>query len=464
MLRIARLLAAAGAAVILAGFPLSDAGAQVSGDWPTYLGNAARTGYSSAETVISASTAPNLAQLWADSNGGAVSAEPVTSKGAVYYGSWDGYERAVSATTGARLWSTFLGQTTDSDCDPPAAGVASTATVGPIPVGGSATQAIFVGGGDGDFYALDAATGAVIWKTRLGTPPDYYLWSSPVLYNGSVYEGISSFGDCPVVRGGLVRLSAATGKVLNTLHTAPSGCTGASVWGSPTVDTATGDIYFATGNPGACGSPETLAVALVQTDSTLKVLSRWQVPANQQVTDSDFGSTPTLFHAYISGALHQMVGLANKDGVYYAFDRSLISSGPVWQRRVSYGGGCPQCGRSDISSSAYDGHHLFVGGERGIVGGVLCAGSIRELRPSTGGNVWADCLQSGPVLGAVTGVPGVAFTGAGHAVYAVNMSTGAILWTYQDTNSGSNFWGPVTISNGIAYIGNQDGNLYAFGT
>jgi outer membrane protein assembly factor BamB len=68
------------------------------------------------------------------------------------------------------------------------------------------------------------------------------------------------------------------------------------------------------------------------------------------------------------------------------------------------------------------------------------------------------------VLGAVTAVPGVAFTGAGNTAYAVDTSTGAVLWRYLDTNSGSNFWGASTISNGHLYVGNQDGNLYAFGT
>ena len=77
--------------------------------------------------------------------------------------------------------------------------------------------------------------------------------------------------------------------------------------------------------------------------------------------------------------------------------------------------------------------------------------------------MWADCLQSGSVLGAVTAVPGVAFVGAGDTAYAVATSTGATLWSYRDTNGGSDFWGAPTISSGRVYFGNQDGSLYAFG-
>jgi hypothetical protein len=92
---------------------------------------------------------------------------------------------------------------------------------------------------------------------------------------------------------------------------------------------------------------------------------------------------------------------------------------------MDVGGGARKCGRADISPSAYDGHHLFVGCGKTTIKGVACAGSIRELTPSTGGRVWADCLKSGPVLGAVTAVPGVAFVGAGNTAYAVATSTGA---------------------------------------
>src|SRR5262249_9507550 len=158
------------------------------------------------------------------------------------------------------------------------------------------------------------------------------------------------------------------------------------------------------------------AVAVVQTDSSLNLLSSWQIPPNQGPNnDSDFWSTPTLFTASISGVVHQMVGLQNKKGIYYAFDRPGISKGPLWHKGMSAGGPCPECGTAGISSSAYDGQHLFVGSGKTTIRGVTCAGTIREVQPSNGTAVWADCLQ-GPMLGAVTAVPGVAFVGAGHTV------------------------------------------------
>jgi len=274
--------------------------------------------------------------------------------------------------------------------------------------------------------------------------------------------------DCPLVRGEVVQLDAATGAVHNTLYPVPGGCLGAGVRGSPTVDPAAGGIYFAAGNAAPGGSPEPLAIALIETGSPLNVRSSWPVPSSQQPsTGSDFGSTPTLSTATINGVARQMIGLQNKNGIYYAFNRSAISAGPRWQRRMSGGGVCPECVNghgADMSPSAHNGQHLFVGGEKTTINATTRAGSVRQLRPSTGAVVWSARLHSGPVIGAVTAVPGAAFAGAGNTAYALNTSTGAVLRKYQDSSSGSDFWGAPAISNGHAYSGNQDGTLYAFGT
>ena len=446
----------AGAAAMIASQALAaPASAASSSDWPTYLDSRARSGFNAAESLITPSTVGGLHRVWTVRSG-SVSAEPVQAGGVVYYGSWDGHERAVNASTGTQLWSTFLGQTAKSTCNPPSAGIASTATVGTIPVNGTSTLAVFVGGGDHNFYALDAATGSVIWKRPLGTTSSTFLWSSPLFYRGIIYEGVSSFGDCPLIRGKIVAIRATNGAIRHTLFTAPSGCTGASVWGSPTLDTSTGDIYFATGNGNpTCTVP--LSDTIIQARSDLSLLASWQVPASSHGPDSDFGSTPTLFTA----GSRPMVGLQNKNGIYYAFDRRSLSNGPVWQTPISRPGACPECGVGNIAPSAWDGKQLYVGGGRSDINGTVCRGTVEALRPSNGDVIWQQCLKDGPVIGAVTAVPGVVFAGEGTFFKAFNTSTGTTVFSYHDGSSGSNFWGPAAISNGTAYIGNQDGKLVA---
>ncbi len=436
---------------------------QTGVNWWTYLNNSSRSGYDGAETAITPATASQLREIWHVHSTGAVSAEPIEFDGTVYWGSWSGFEHA-STTSGRSLWQTNLGTTTDDHCNPRTVGVGSTPTIASLYIAGKARNVDLVGGGNGYFYALDAATGAVLWRRQLGTPPSYFLWSSPLVLNGSIYEGVSSFGSCPSIRGELVKMNAFTGAIQGVFYTVPKGCIGGGVWGTPTYDPTSGDIYFATGNNNThCRSAEPLAVAIVKVSPSLTLISHWNVPLSQHGPDSDFGTTPTLFTATIHGTATPMVGLQNKNGVYYAFRRSALDSGPVWETRIATAGSCPECGTGDISPSAWNGSTLYVAGGHVTMSSGFCAGSISAINPATGAAIWRKCLQSGAVIGAVTLVPGVAFIGEGTEVLAVSLSNGATLFRFTDNNPGSQFWGPASIANGRVYIGNQDGNLYSFG-
>lgn len=432
-------------------------------EWPTYVHNNARNGDTSAD-AISASNAASLKLHWTHHAGGGISAQPVVSNslGLVFWGSWDGYEHATVIGTNAFAWATSLGQTVDSGCSPPVVGVASTATVSTI----GSTPVVFVGGGNDTFFALNAKTGAPIWHTVLGSSPSHFLWSSPAVYNGSVYVGNASFGDCPLVEGQLVQMDATTGAIQHVFNVVPSGCSGGGVWGSPTIDESGGWVYFATGNPGSCSVAEPYAEAVIKVSASdvSSIADHWQVRGSDHA-DLDFGSTPTLFSATISGVSHLMVGVGNKDGVYYAFDRNAISHGPLWRTNVAHGGACPQCGSGTISPSAWDGSHLYVGAGGTTINGITCPGSLSALDPATGAFVWRHCMQSGPVLGAVSasGTPGVAFVTEGTWVVGVATSNGQSIFHFNDANSNSHFWSSASISNSMVFVGNQDGNLYAFG-
>jgi polyvinyl alcohol dehydrogenase (cytochrome) len=433
-------------------------------DWPTYLSGLSRTGFAQAEKVITPSSARSLRLRWTASAAGAASAEPVVAGGVIYWGSWDGHERATTSSGGLLWTSRNLGSISNTHCKPPSVGLASTATVGMTLLGGKPVPAVFVGGGDGYFYALNAQNGFVIWRTRLWTDRGTFLWSSPAYYRGSIYQGVASVGDCPLVRGKMVRLNANTGAVQRIFYTAPAGCTGAGVWGSPAIDAPTGHVYFATGNGSSrCSQGNRLSTALVElTASGLRLVGHWQVPPSQHGPDSDFGSTPTLFTATSGGKTRAMVGLVNKNGVYYAFNRANISAGPVWRARIASPGPCPECGPAAISPSAWDGRLLYIAGGNVVINGTKCRGTLRAVSPATGRQIWRRCLPFGPVLGAVTAVPGVVVIGTGAHVLAVNARTGATLFQFKDATPGSTFWGAASFSNGTLYVANQDGRLFAF--
>ena len=441
------------------------ANAAGAGDWTTYGFSNARTNYNPNETVITAATAPNLKLRWSHHAAGAVTTQTLESNGVVYWGSWDGYEHA-DTTNNSYLWATYLG-TTVSPCGETTftpftsgtvLGVASTATLATI----NTTRMLFVGGGNSVFYALNAQTGAILWRTSLGSSPNHFLWSSPAYFNGSIYMGVASLGDCPLIQGQLVQMNAATGAIQHVYNTVPNGCLGGSVWGSPTIDQSAGTIYFATGNPGNCGSFESYANSVVELSaSNLAFIHHWQVPASQDVSDGDIGNTPTLFSATINGSQHQLVGVAGKNGYYYALDRANINAGPVWEDKIAVGGDCPQCGNGSISPSAWDGTTLFVAGGASTINGASCAGTVRAVNPATGAYRWQHCMLAGPVLGAVTVVPGVVAIGQGNAIIVMSATTGATIFRFFDPANQS-FEGAVTIANGMLYEGNFDGNLYAF--
>jgi polyvinyl alcohol dehydrogenase (cytochrome) len=430
-----------------------------SGDWPTYMEGNGRTGFNGAETVINPTSAPTLKLHWKLKAGGKVTAQPIEANGRVYWGSWDGLEHATDPSTGKDLWTVNLGQSSPT-CSKTKHGVLSSAAVASLSIGGAKTPVVFVGGGDVNLYALNANTGAIIWHTPLGPVPDHFLYGSPAVYKGSVYIGVSSHDDCPLIQGQLVQLKASTGVIQHTFNVVPTGCTGGSVWVAPTIDAATNTIYFGTGNAGTCSTTETMAVALVAVRATdLSFLGSWQIPLLQQSTDGDFGSTATLFTATITGVLHQMIGLLNKNGVYYAFDRTTISAGPLWQVQLA----TPAMnGANNVSSSAWDGHVLYISAGSTTIKGSTCAGSLRALKPASGTFNWEDCLPA-DVFGPVTSVPGLAEVGAGSSFILVDTQTGNQLFSFQDTSTGSNFEGPGSISNGVLYHGNTDGYLYAFG-
>ena len=138
--------------------------------WTTYLQGIDRTGFTS-DSGFNPASVKNLHLAWqasdtAPNNG--IFPQPVVSNGLVYWGSNDGFERATS-TSGNLVWQTNLGRTAPpGPCIPSDWGISSTPTITTdVPVGG-ASSVMYIGGGDSKLYALNAATGAVLWSYDVG--------------------------------------------------------------------------------------------------------------------------------------------------------------------------------------------------------------------------------------------------------------------------------------------------------
>jgi PKD repeat protein len=419
-------------------------------NWSAYLYGQTHSSDNTAASAITPANAAGIVHDWtwtppAPTQTGqpaGLLASPTVVNGVVYIGANTGTFFALDEATGKVLWQRNLGYVTQLTCGP--LGIVSTATVQPAPGGGRLT--VYVAGGDGYLYALDAASGAVVWKSVIALPSttvnDYYDWSSPTVANGHIYVGVSSNCDSPLVASGLKEYDQATGALQNFYQTYPGHSAQPSIWSSAAVDQSGQHVFVTTGN-----GPGGDSVSIVRLNASgLAKEDAWQVPSGEHGQDSDFGGSPTLFIATIGGVSTPMVGACNKNGTYYAWKQADLAGGPVWRNHIgapdtSAGGQCD-------AAAIWDGAHLYVAANGTTIKGVSTPGSIQMLDPATGTASWQRGLV-GPPIGSPTmdgaGVIAVTQYGRGTiaASYALNLisaATGAVL---KSVTIGPDFGQPV---------------------
>lgn len=413
--------------------------------WPSYLDGPSHTSYNAAATSINVSAVESgdLQTVWRwqvprSTNAGtnSILASPTVVDGVMYIGAKDGMFYAVDEATQKILWSDFTGlDAATGSCGSTPQGVTSTASVNVTPSTGQLTVYIF--GAEGDLYAIDAKTGAVVWQSIVDSPSkttnDYYSWSSPLVVHGDVYVGISSDCDNPLIPGGLAEFNQSTGTEVARWYTLPPGDVGGSIWSSVAA-LSNGSILATTGNGYDSSGNPPYDESLVNLTSTAQhVLGAWSLPPSQQVTDSDFGASPTLFTATINGDTTPMVGACNKNGVYYALPQDDLTAGPLWQTVITipYPGSYEECD----AAAVWNGQDLIEGGGAPTsITGTSYLGSVQALTPDTGKQLWQTGVP-GFVIGSPTedgaGVVAVSFynadTAADMGVYLLDASNGQII-------------------------------------
>jgi outer membrane protein assembly factor BamB len=159
---------------------------------------------------------------WQPSGAGRFRASPILHKGKVYIGNANGRFYALNATTGAVLWqyppAASPALTSQFTCNPSSEGLASSAVIARVHrrdavIFGAPDRSIGAGLGSGRLFALDAATGAEIWKspeiaritgTTSRSTTEFHEqigYSSPVVFEGRVYVGVADHCDNPIQNG-----------------------------------------------------------------------------------------------------------------------------------------------------------------------------------------------------------------------------------------------------------------------
>jgi outer membrane protein assembly factor BamB len=422
--------------------------AATSQDWPAYLFAARHRSATSGPTTITPDNAGRLRAVWAfrakPSTGnqppGGFSASPTVAAGKIFIGSETGDFYALRKSTGRVLWHRVLDHEAvgnNGNCKN-AHGITGTATVAADPRTGRAT--VYVPGAR-YLYALDAATGALRWKSLVGAPGSesvvgaYYNYASPTVTNGLVYMGVSSSCDAPFVRGGIQSFSQRTGALKHSFWTVPSGVVGASVWSS--VAATSDSVWVTTGDPRYHGVHPFHAYSFLRLDArTLALRGSWRLSLPQSA-DLDFGSSPTLFYGTVGGKQTALVGACNKNGWYYALRRDALNRGPVWSVPVGAAAHTQQgmCLASAVWNAPAG--RLYLAGNATTINGQLYFGSVREVSPGTGATRWIHglgCTVLGtPALDVTTGVLAVATwspcRNGSPAVYLFNAATGGLRGT-----------------------------------
>jgi outer membrane protein assembly factor BamB len=424
--------------------------AATSQDWPTFLHDVSRSSATTASS-LSTATAGRLTPKWTAQTGGTIEASASVVGTTAYVGSWDGNEYAINTGTGAVSWKTQLGTDTDPKCYPYTVGVSSSAAV--------VNGVVYVGGGFGNFYALNATTGAILWSVPTGDPSpgsSHYDWSSPLVVNGFAYLGMASLCANPVIQGELLKIDLSTHAIVATYDFVPTGQLGGGVWSTPSYDPATNKIFVTTGSRN--NYTQTQAPAIVSVDATtMQSSDAWQLPLSQDNGDADFATAPILT---TDAAGDQLVSAADKNGILYTWNRNNLAAGPVWQHQVAVGGQCPQCGNGSISSGTFANGVLYWAGGNNVVSGHGSGGSVTAFDAGTGNVLWTRQTDQ-LILGAIAYVNGMIAESEGSTFEVLNASSGALLFSYVLP---AQAFAAVSVANGHFYVGDSNGQLYAFGT
>lgn len=431
----------------------SAAHAATSSNWTQYAFGNSSSGYNAAATTVTTGNAHTLKVDWTGHGSAGSTDQPLVVGNDVYWASWDGNLHASNLTSGASLWTRQLGYLHLAGHGPAQAGISSTPLYGSI----GATPVLFVwdggnsGAGDGEVaaFAVNASTGAIIWRTNvISYKPDVMAWGSVKEFNGALYVSTASLDDNPVIPSRVYKLNPSSGAI------EASQSIGGGIWGTLTFDSSTGDAFIPVGGPSPSSGTNHYSDALVEINAaTLAIVSHWDVPASQNLSDGDFGSSPTLF---TSSAGTPMVGLGNKNGRYYALRRADIAAGPMWTDSVATAGNNPNA-QGTISPPVFAGGTLYVAGADTTIGGKSCNGSVRAINPSTGAYKWQYCA-SGHILGALAGAPGILAVPDGSTFQVLSMSSGAVLYSHA---AGATIDGAPTIAGGHVLYPAMNGTVTA---
>jgi len=435
-----------------------------SGQWRIAGQDLGNTWSQPAEHSISSANVKNLSPKWVFTTGGDVSATPTVDGDAVYFPDWGGNLFAVKKNSGQLIWSHKISEYDGVDG---AVSRVSPAVDGNQVIIGDILNSKEVHNG-ANVMAVDRQTGMLRWITQVENHPAAIITGSPVVFDGVVYIGVSSSEEtlatnpaypCCSFRGSVVALDAKSGAMLWKTFDMPDNggrtdqYSGGAVWQPPAIDPKRGTLFIGTGNnytvpPDVVACQNTtptadctasddffdaalgldLKTGQVKWSKKLQGFDTWTVACITSSGPNPNCPVPSSPDFDLGGAgpnlVGNIVGFGQKSGIFWALnpdDGNIVWSTPVG----------PGASLGGIEwGTATDGKRIYV----------AIANSDHlpyTLVPSGQKITWG-------------------------AWSALDVATGKILWQTADPTAGTIDRGSVSVANGVMYAGSNSGQMYAF--
>jgi len=439
----ARVVAAVAGAAILGAASLAQAGMPV--EWNRYHLKLDNSAFNDQEATLTADKVGQLTLAWTFATAGPVWSSPAVSGNRVFVGVGDaaGTLWVLDRQTGAVLNSFATGENIYGG------GAYSTPTV------------------EGDVIYYQDAGGGLVKYDLAGNRQAFYVpppindagFSSPAVWNGKVYAGLSNgTGGEPCTVGTMQAFDKNTGELLWSWEAVPAGYVGGGIWNSPAIDPERNLVIFATGNPPnkeSCGIPIPANTPGDYTDSIVALDAdtgtlKWHfqaIPNDQKNLDFG-GSSVVLFN----DGVRDLAGAGSKNGFYYAVDRT--DGAFAWSTDLNDScGGVNTCSYIlSPAGAAYGTLFLNIGSAEGDIYSARASAAV-SLDMQSGAIRWLT-----PGIGAQFGGPAIAnnvvYMGLSNSLAAFDQATGQVLFSYPTTGQVDD---SPAVLDGEVYFGSADG-------
>ncbi|GEM_PF-641051 len=457
--------------------------------WPFINGDVHSMRKGAGAAHLSPQTAGQLETFWSVPLAGGVKlATPISDGESLYLPTSASRLYRINRRTGAIEWEIAIPDVVDV----PGATVRSSVAVTAGKVIFGLRNAPFV-------VALDSASGALLWKTKIDEHRFAQVAQSPIVGDGKVFLSLTGVSEeampalnpnyeCCTFRGSTVALDVSTGALLWKTYVLPEGFAGASIWSaSGAYDAKRRTVYITTGNAylgpkevqdcvianagdegaqAACHPDGVWYDSIVAFDADTGAI-KWGYRGRHddfftagclqfngaplkdcgEGPDYDFGTAPMMWTA----GGREFVGAGQKSGVFWALDPD--SGAVVWQ---AFSGSAGPLGGMEFGT-ATDGQRIYFADSNAkfptrapqptemTSGEVISYGSVGAFDATTGTRIWQVADPAGvAVSGNAEDCDSLAGTGAN--------CTGPYLKA------------PVTVANGVVFTCSiePDGQMYAF--